>query len=402
MSGTRIRAGLSTITANMGRNNYSAPQGYKVGKVYAIILNDKSVPQDVWEQNGQWGGIGTILYQEYNEGSEIPLTDLDNNVLKTLPTALPLFPNQKYFPLPGEIVLLMDLPSAPSPITDKSQETYYLSTINAWNSPQFNGLFIEADKDLLYNSFTQNQDFRGLQTFEGDYILEGRFGNSVRFGSTNKAGAVDESPWSTNPGELTNNPILLFSNKHNYKLPNSDLYVENINEDDSSIYLTSNQKIPLDIGNVTLSNITAPISLDDYTNSQVVINADRTVISSKDDEVIVIGKTGIELYSQGSIYMQSDKVGITLQDNSIFLGPYNNNQNTQALVLGNNLREFLTGLYQALSNFNTAIVDAKSTPEGLTITQIGLAADALQQYLNNTSKNLEDPNYLLSKTTYTL
>jgi len=201
---------------------------------------------------------------------------------------------------------------------------------------------------------------------------------------------------------LVNNPILLFSNKHNYKLPNSDLYVENINKDDSSIYLTSNQKIPLDKGNVILSNITAPISLDDYTNSQVVINADRTVISSKDDEVIVIGKTGIELYSQGTVYMQSDKVGITLQDNAIFLGPYNNNQNTQALVLGNNLRELLMDLYQALSNFNTAIVDAKSTPEGLTITQIAAAAEAMQTYLNTTSKYLDDPNYLLSKTTYTL
>jgi hypothetical protein len=35
----------------MGNNNYSPPQGYKVGKVYAVILNDKSVPQKVWEAN---------------------------------------------------------------------------------------------------------------------------------------------------------------------------------------------------------------------------------------------------------------------------------------------------------------------------------------------------------------
>jgi hypothetical protein len=403
MSGTRVRAGLSTITANMGNNNYLPPQGYKVGKVYAVILNDKSVPQNIWEANGEWAGIGTILYQEYNEDAEVAIEDITDNLLSGFPTALPLFPNQKYFPLPGEIVLLLDLPSAPSPITGKTEETYYLTTINAWNSPQFNGLFLNEDKSLLYNSFNENTDFRGLQTFEGDYILEGRFSNSIRFGSTNKSGAVDESPWSTNSGELTNNPIILITNQHNFKLPNSDLYVEDINKDGASIYLTSNQLIPLNIGNVKLSNITAPIAPFFYVDPQVVINADRTVISSKKDEVLIFGRSGVEIYSQGAIYFQSDEVGITLQDNAIFLGPYNNNGVIlQPLVLGNNLRELLTSLYQALSNFSTTIVSAKSTPEGTTITEVAAAADALQTYLNNDIKNLENSNYLLSQTIYTL
>ena len=397
----RVREGLSFITTAIGNNNYLPPFEYSVGKVYAVILDSKSVPESVWLNNGEWAGVGTILYQEYIEGQEIPLEELDDNVLSSLPTALPLFPNQKYFPLPGEIVLLQNLPSAPSPITDKTEETYYTTTINAWNSPQFNGLFVEEDKNLLYNSFIENKDFRGLQTFEGDYILEGRFGNSIRFGSTNKSGNQDLSPWSTNPGELLSNPITILSNEHNNKLSNSDLYVEDINKDGSSIYLTSTQKIPLNIGNVKLSNITAPISIQDYVEPQVLINADRTVISSKSDEVLIFGYSGVELYSQGPIYMQSDKIGITLQDNNIFLGPYNNAQDTQPLVLGNNLREFLIGFYQALSNFSTTLVDAKATPEGLTITQLGTAADTMQQFLNSNSKFLTDINYLLSKTTYT-
>jgi hypothetical protein len=152
----KIRDGVSFITANMGNNNYSSPQNYKVGKVYAVILNERSVPSQVWEANGEWNGIGTILYQEYNESSEIALENLDDAALINFPTALPLFPNQKYFPLPGEIVLLMPLPSAPSPITNKTEENYYVSIINAWNSPQFNGLFLSEDKNLLYNSFNEN------------------------------------------------------------------------------------------------------------------------------------------------------------------------------------------------------------------------------------------------------
>jgi hypothetical protein len=201
---------------------------------------------------------------------------------------------------------------------------------------------------------------------------------------------------------LDSNPILILSNQHNNKLSNSDLYVEDINKDGSSLYLTSQQIIPLNIGNVTLSNITAPIGIRDFSDPQAILNADRVIISSKSDEVLLFGRTGIELYSQGSVYLQSNKVGITLQDNNIFLGPYNNAQTTQPLVLGNNLREFLTGLFQALSDFSTSIIDAKSTPEGLTITQVSLAAEALQKYISSNSTNLEKTNYLLSNTTYTL
>jgi hypothetical protein len=399
---TRVREGLANITTAIGNNNFLPPFQYKVGKVYATILDDKSVPENVWLENGGWAGIGTILYQVYSETEEIPLEDITDSFLSTLPTSLPLFPNQKYFPLPGEIVLLQTLPSAPSPITNKTEETYYTTVINAWNSPQFNGLFIEQDKNLLYNSFNENSEFRGVRTFEGDYVLEGRFGNSLRFGSTNKSGAEDLTPWSTNPGEIDNNPIMILSNQHGFKPGDSDLYVEDINRDGSSLYLSSQQSIPLNIGNILLSNITNPIGIRDYINPQAVINADRTIISSKEDEVLVFGRIGIELYSQGPIYMQSNKVGITLQDNNIFLGPYNNNQTTQPLVLGNNLREFLSGLFQALSDFSTDIIDAKATPEGITITDIALAAEKLQSYLSQNVKNLENTNYLLSDTTYTL
>jgi hypothetical protein len=399
---TRVRTGLSNITSNMGNNNYQVPQGYKVGKVYAVMLSPSSVPKKVWESNGGWSGIGTIVYQEYREDTEIPLVDLTDEFIGTLPTALPFYPNQKYFPLPGEIVLLMDLPSAPSPITDKTNETYYQSPINAWNSPQFNGLFLEGDKNVLYNSFIEDGEFRGLQTFEGDYLLEGRFGNSIRFGSTNKSGNQDLSPWSTNPIELQSNPIILLSNQHNYKLPGSELNVENINLDGSSIYLTSDQSIPLDIGNITLSSITNPTNLADYINPQVVINADRTIISSKSDEILMFGKTGIELYSQGPIYMQSAKVGLIMQDNQIYLGPFNSNStNPEPLVLGVQLQEWLSDLTVALSTFASIIGPTFSTPEGTILQTVNDAANSLQSSVDALSKRITNET-LISKVTYTI
>ena len=398
----RVREGLAEITANVGFNNYMSPTIYKVGKVYATMLNPENIPAKVWKDNGGWSGLGTILYDTYSPQSEIQLEDLDDTKLASLSTALPLLPYQKYFPLPGEIVLLFNLPAAPSPITNKPFETYYISPINAWNSPQFNGLFIDEDKNLLkgYNSFKQNNNFRGIQPFAGDNIVEGRFGNSLRFGSTNKDGDKDESPWSTNPSELVNNPIVILSNEHNFKISGSDLYVEDINRDGSSLYLTSQQSIPLDIGNIRLSNITNPIGVRDYTGPQAIINADRTIISSKSDEVLVFGQTGVELYSQGPIYLQSNTVGITLQNNSVFLGPSSDNEVTQPLVLGNNLEFFLSNLMQSLSNFCTKIANVKSTPEGTVITGVATAATALQEAIKYVNKDIER-GYLLSKTTFT-
>jgi hypothetical protein len=296
----------------------------------------------------------------------------------------------------------MDLPSAPSPITNKTNETYYQSPINAWNSPQFNGLFLDEDKNILYNSFIENGEFRGLQTFEGDYILEGRFGNSIRFGSTNKSGNTDLSPWSTNPTELTSNPIILLSNQHNYKMPDSELNVENINLDGSSIYLTSDQSIPLNIGNIVLSSITSPTSLADYTNPQVVINADRTVISSKLDDILMFGKTGIELYSQGPVYLQSANVGLVLQDNQIYLGPSNNNSTSpEPLVLGIQLQEWLNDLTVALSTFASTLGPTFSQPEGTILETVNAAASALQDSVEILNTKLGKET-LISKVTYTI
>ena len=398
----RVRDGLSPITANIGNNNYQTPQGYKVGKVYAVMLNPTSVPKKVWEENGGWGGLGTILYQEYREDIEVPLVDLTDEFISTLNTALPFYPNQKYFPLPGEIVLLMDLPSAPSPITNKTNETYYQSPINAWNSPQFNGLFLDEDKSILYDSFIENSDFRGLQTFEGDYILEGRFGNAIRFGSTNKTGNTDLSPWSTNPNELTSNPITLLSNQHNFKMPNSDLNVENINLDGSSIYLTSNQSIPLNIGTIALSSITNPTNIAEYTNPQVIINADRTIISSKSDEILMFGKTGVEMYSQGPVYLQSANVGLILQDNQIYLGPFSNNSSSpEPLVLGLQLQEWLSELTVALSTFATIIGPTFSQPEGTLLQTVNSAASSLQNSIERLNLKLNN-QILISKITYTI
>jgi hypothetical protein len=184
-------------------------------------------------------------------------------------------------------------------------------------------------------------------------------------------------------------------------MPDSELNVENINLDGSSIYLTSDQSIPLNIGHVTLSSITNPTNLADYTSPQVVINADRTIISSKSDEILMFGKTGIELYSQGPIYMQSANVGLTMQDNQIYLGPFSNNSTSpQPLVLGLQLQEWLSDLTVALSTFASIIGPTFSAPEGTILQTVNDAANALQSSVEALSTRITNES-LISKVTYT-
>jgi hypothetical protein len=107
------------------------------------------------------------------------------------------------------------------------------------------------------------------------------------------------------------------------------------------------------------------------------------------------------LYSQGPVYLQSRKVGITLQDNAVFLGPSNNSQATQPLLLGNDTKTLLSDLITSLSTFSSALINAKSSPEGTTITDLAMAAEALQISLKTYGDLLDNKNYLLSQTTYT-
>ena len=92
---------------------------------------------------------------------------------------------------------------------------------------------------LLGETFKEKDFIKPLRPFEGDNILEGRFGNTIRLGSTSKP----LNPWSRN-GE-NSDPIIIIRNGQ-FNNTNDDTFipnVENINNDDSSIYLTSNQNI---------------------------------------------------------------------------------------------------------------------------------------------------------------
>ena len=203
--------------------------------------------------------IGTIFYAKIDtrKGATIP---------EVLPIAKPLFSFQKYYPLKNEIVLILDGDIIE---TDNARRRvkYYLPSINIENNPHHNatpwvGHNVEKSKagtqnyqnasdgnvknsqntplEIDFGNYFLEKDYiRSLRPFEGDNILEGRFGNSIRLGSTTKK----QNAWSQN-GE-NSDPIIIIRNGQ-YDNPTDTTFgpnTENINFDDSSIYLTSNQNI---------------------------------------------------------------------------------------------------------------------------------------------------------------
>ena len=104
----------------------------------------------------------------------------------------------------------------------------------------------DYNSPLVGGTFIERSNIHPLLAYAGDIILEGRWGNSIRFGSTaNTGNALYNNNWS-NSGE-DGNPITIIRNGQPSDASEEGYLplVEDINKDLSSIYLTSNQTIPL-------------------------------------------------------------------------------------------------------------------------------------------------------------
>ncbi len=338
------------------------------GRVTDIIL-DSNYPN--FFDLGGWYSVGTIFFESVGGA------DLDSNYNNT---ALPLLPYLKNYPLVNELVLLFQLPDTNIGSNSDTKKYYYLNPIALWNNQHMNGYpnllkksttqstqnksyqemsggqtskSTDEEVDYQFNSpkvggtFAERSNIHPLLSYAGDIIMEGRWGNSIRFGSTVK---VDSNNWSGN-GE-NGEPIIILRNGQSPESSDEGWVpvVEDINKDLSSIYLTSNQTIPLktDItSNPTLSN--PPEAITAYSGSQVMLNSDRLVFNSKADSIIFNSQKTISLTSIQSLGLYSQDGDIILQSGraNIRLGDANANQ---SIILGDNFIEDFQDLLKKLRN----------------------------------------------------
>jgi len=361
MAITRGLAFLSNFVSKTARKVDSALDTLKdkviTARVVDISLNSNS---SIWSENGEWQGIGTIQFQVVSEP-----TSEDSVASSKLNIAKPLFPNNKNYPLVNEIVLLVKLTDR-SAIESISGATsyYYFTPLSIWNHPEQNAYpnpqvnstansqkadyqQIEAgntrkvadeSEDLNLNgasggTFIENGNIHPILPFSGDYILEGRFGNSIRLGNTSTVEGLIQNNWSKNGDD--GNPITIIRNGQNPKLepPGWIPTTEDINEDLSSVYLTSNQ---------------------------IVLNSGRLVFNSNADSIIISSQKNVSINSNEEIGISGEKK-ITLLSNRVNLGDLNANQ---SVVLGDDFMDQFELLLQNVSNLASALTTSLDWPGG--------------------------------------
>lgn len=402
---------------NTGRDNQSTTQqqlntlasSMISARVTDIILDDQHPKFSAY---GGWNSIGTIFFEAV-EGSPI----ISSKISKI---ASPLIPYLKNYPLVNELVLLFLLPNNQVNLGSNTKNYFYLNPIAIWNTPHLNAYpnlqstsqtqpsqqksyqaieqgqtrkSSDEEVEYAYNSplvggtFVERSNIHPLLAFAGDIITEGRWGNSIRFGSTAKSDSILYGNNWSNTGE-NGNPITIIRNgqptdasKEGY-LP----IVEDINKDLSSIYLTSNQEIPLKttITNNPSIKDNTPESLGSYQGSQVMLNSSRLVFNANSTGSMLLNSEGaisltsintVGIYSQeGDVVLQSSKNNIRLGDATA----------SESVVLGDTFLDDLADLLRKLQTLGqTLSTEPKIYVSGGPASSVKTQASKMLDNINN-------------------
>ena len=303
-----------------------------LARVVDVIL-DNSHPE--FERYGRWASIGAVKYRVLNR-------DIDENNSQNLPIAFPLQSHIKHIPLKNEIILVI---SSPSELLDESSsnvKNYYLDIINLWNHPHHNGFPDNTDQDIeLGDDFQEAADINPMRPFEGDIIVEGRQGQSLRFST----GIPNKTPWVGEQGS----PITILSNGQVSTDEGFSTITEDVNEDFSSLYLTSNQQIKL-TPSQTFS-LFAPQGVDIYQQSQFLANSNRVVLNGRDS---ILGTAANQIGLKSTdVYLEGiSNIGINAP--KIQLGE----KNTQPVLKGDDTVELLKDLLSELVDLGKSMLSA--------------------------------------------
>lgn len=324
----------NNVIPNYNNTTFSA-------RVSKVILNDKDYPQ-LFDEYGKWDSLGVIFFDEI-KNSEPEF--IKENI------AYPLLPNIKNYPLQNEIVYIFRLSSIDTQGNPSAVINYYISPLNIWNNIHHNALpnNVFPTEFKLGFTFKEKDYINTLQPYEGDIIFEGRNGNSIRFGST-----TNHTLWEGTEGS----PILILVNS-NFTQQNDkwEPKIENINKDESSIWLTSNQKIPIEVASKSYKSYTEqPISPKEYNSNQIILNSNRIIINSKKDNILLTSIKTVNINSKKSVNIDSPK--LIIDSSNIYLG---NKTASEPLLLGNKTIDLLNKVLTALQEL-CATLPSVGTP----------------------------------------
>lgn len=282
-----------------------------------------------------------------------------NNNTKILQRVKPISANIKQIPIKGESVLIFQGYDQTSSWIRRRLQWYYFPTTGIQSRINSNVVPINTENFVADKEFVERST-PILQPYMGDVIFEGRYGNSIRFSSTINTGKYDIQPsWS---GAETTDPIIILSNSSKLDL-DKNFVIEDIESDDSSLYLTSTQTLDR-------LQLSTPLTVNNanFKNSQFIGVGERIILRAKKDIAIIDSEKGIVLNTTGEIKLGDDSA-------------------TEPMVHGKVLEAIILKLMKAIAVGGTAS-GAVVTTNALSI--IGEIADLIP--------NLNSDQYKIKKT----
>lgn len=397
--------GFSALNRNLNanlNNNYNTQNAInqmnliKAVRVLSIVL-DETHPR--FKELGEWNGLGIIEYEEVNN----PLPS------QSLPTARPLTGNNKNLPLVNEIVYIIGFPDTDIDSISSNTADYYINIVSLWNHPHHNAYptapnalpptqqkdYVQTEvgsvrrvtdqstEIFLGKTFKERSNIHPLLPFEGDIISEGRWGNSIRIGST-----VKDTPNNWSVTGSNGDPIFIIRNGQGKQTEEGWIpTVEDINNDDSSIYLTSTQRVPLKASSTTYDSYqTAPSSPDQYSGKQVILNSGRLVFNSTQDHILLSSNQTVGFNAVKGFNFDT-KSNFVVNASSIKLG---GKDATEPILKGDTTVQILTDLIDELYKLTIALQSV--TPQGGPLvlpaaTQLAPKLLQIKTQLNNQTKS---------------
>ena len=322
-------------------------------RVIDIIMDSDHPKYD--EYDGP-NSIGMIFYRLITE------TDLDTSETGEedfTGQAYPISSHHKMFPLKNEIVFLT---KGPDELVDEGSEQaryYYITPYAIWNHPHHNAIPVKTEDNPEVNlgeDLTPEAKVAPLQPFPGDLILEGRLGQTIRFAGL----PHPKSPYTDSSNK--NKPLLIISNGQKEPADGFTHVVEDIDKDPSSIFLTSNNTIPLSLANDkrdTYNN--KPDTPSKYKGSQILFNADRLTLNARQSDILLSSLTSIGINSD-TVNIDS-KEYMCLDADKIFLGVKartNEGAAKQPAVLGHRIEAYLGDVLDQLIAIAKSMGSAKT------------------------------------------
>ena len=302
-----VRALIKQSLPNLKDNEFYE---LEMAEVISILLDENDLPELEDGSGKDWTKFGTAVVRKINSEVDGPL--------KGLGSVKPLDPTIYSYPVRGEYVI----------VARYNQENYYINLVDLLGIPNNNvspGLSGErteelTEEDYIYEHFEIDEDIRKLWPYQGDSIFQGRWGNSIRFGSNiipDAHGDGDDKPDSPNiiirAGQLVDADAFGKSGVvQNLKDSPSKPVNEDINADGSSVWITTDQSIKLDIKGSNASNhvfMTTKQSDDQPKNGgkQIVLNSDRITFNTKQGKILGFSHDGIGFSTQKSFTVDADE-----------------------------------------------------------------------------------------------